>query len=162
MIVIAVALVACSRMKAAMISTISMRLTGAASELAKGVVGLPDAAVARAAALRWVIMIAVVVMLSTATAAMASRMARLPNQPMMKVASGGPPTQATDTMARVLTISAGLAPEWRSWANSMELPTPAGPPIRTSAMVATGRVVVIASTMASTAVSAPQTSIGLR
>ena len=63
-------------------------------------------ATGRRAAWRWLIMSTVVAMLRTATAAMASRMARLPNQPMMKVASGGPATQATETMARVLTMSA--------------------------------------------------------
>ena len=122
----------------------------------------PAAAAARAAALRWAIMTAVVAMLRTATAAMASRMARLPNQPMMKVASGGPATQATDTIARVLTMSAGRAPEWRRWAYSIELPTPAGPPITTRAMVAIGSEVARASTTASRRVSAPQTSMGRR
>ena len=50
-------------------------------------------------------------MLSTATAAMASRIAWSPNQPMMNVASGGPATQATETIARVFTMSAVRAPE---------------------------------------------------
>ena len=71
-------------------------------------------------------MIAVVAMLSSATAAMASRMARLPNQPTIRVASGGPATQATDTTARVFTMSTERAPAWRRWAKSIELPTPAG------------------------------------
>ncbi len=85
-------------------------------------------------------------MLSTATAAMASRIAWSPNQPMINVASGGPATQATETIARVFTMSAVRAPEWRRWANSIELPTPAGPPITTRAIAAIGSVVAIAST----------------
>ena len=56
---------------------------------------------------RWLIMMAVVAMMRTATAPIASRMARLPNPPMMRVASGGPAIQATETIARVLTMSAG-------------------------------------------------------
>jgi hypothetical protein len=81
---------------------------------------------------------------------------------MIKVASGGPATQATETIARVLTMSAGRAPEWRRCAYSIELPTPAGPPMTTRAMVAIGSVVATASTMARSSVSAPQASIGPR
>src|SRR6478609_132801 len=112
MIVMPVALAACSRTNAAMISAIPARPTvdGSSAAGAAGM-SLPAAAAERAWARRWLIMIAVVVMLSTATAAMASRMARLPNQPMINVASGGPATHATDTMARVLTMSVGRAPE---------------------------------------------------
>jgi hypothetical protein len=62
------------------------------------------------------IMTAVVAMVRTAIAAMAGRMARLPKTPMITVASGGPAIQATETMARVLTMSVGLAPECRRWA----------------------------------------------
>jgi hypothetical protein len=47
---------------------------------------------------RWAIMTAVVAMPKTAMTAMAKRMARLPNAPMIKVASGGPAIQATETM----------------------------------------------------------------
>src|SRR5215212_4006117 len=134
MIVIVVALVACNKMNAAMISTTPRRPTGDSSGVGAAKGDLEPPAVAdRAAALRCLIMIAVVATLRTATAAMASKMARLPNQPMMKVASGGPATQATETIARVLTMSDGLAPEWRRWAYSIELPTPAGPPMTTRA-----------------------------
>ena len=49
--------------------------------------------------------------LSTATAAIASRIARSPNAPMMSVASGGPATHANETIARVLITSDWLAPE---------------------------------------------------
>ena len=113
MIVIVVALVACSRMNAAMINTIPVRLIDGSSEVAAAGAGLGSPTSAAAAALRWEIMTAVVAMLRAATAAMASRMARLPNQPMMNVASGDPATQATDTMARVLTMSTARAPKWR-------------------------------------------------
>ena len=162
MIVIAVALVACNRMNASMISATPRRPTGDSSEPAGCEAVWTPFAAARAAFLRWLIMIAVVAMLKTETAAMASKMARLPNQPMMKVASGGPATQATDTTALVLTMSEGRAPEWRRRANSSELPTPAGPPITTRAMVATGSVVARASTTASSRVRTPQASIGRR
>ena len=156
-------MVACSRTNAAMIRTMPDRVvTGDSSFDCQGLASLVAAA-ARTAALRWVIMIAVVVMLRTATAAMASRMARLPYRPMMNVASGGPATQAADTIARVLTMSAARAPECRRWAYSIELPTPAGPPITTrAAMVAIGSYVVRARATASRKVSAPQTSIGPR
>jgi hypothetical protein len=92
MIVIAVALVACNRMNAAMISTTPSRPTGSDSSGVAGAeaVWAPLAAAARAAALRWLIMIAVVAMLRTATAAMASKMTRLPNQPMLVVVVGQP------------------------------------------------------------------------
>lgn len=156
-----VALAACSRTKAAMMSPIPKRPIGGAST---GVVGgvTPAAAAARVSARRWLIMMAVVAMLRMATAAMATRMARLPNQPMMKVARGGPATQATETTARVLTMSTGRAPAWRSCANSMELPTPAGPPITIRAIAAIGKVVTTAKTTASRTVRAPQTNMGPR
>src|SRR6478609_5647310 len=116
MIVIPVALVACNTMNAARISTVPVRLNGDSPDVAAAGALAGAAATAPAEALRCAIMRAVVATLRTATAAIASRMAWLPYQPMMKVASGGPATHATDTIARVLTMSAGRAPEWRRWA----------------------------------------------
>jgi hypothetical protein len=101
-------------------------------------------------------------MLSTATTAIATRIARFPNQPMIKVASGGPATQATETIARVFTTSDALAPEWRRWAYSNELPTPAGPPRTTRPITATGSDVDSTNKVARANVSNPHANIGRR
>jgi hypothetical protein len=89
-------------------------------------------------------------------------MARLPNQPMIAVARGGPATQAKEMIARVSTTSDGAAPECLRWANSRVLPTPAGPPSTTSPTTTIGSEVAPASTPARATVSRPQTSMGRR
>lgn len=70
----------------------------------------------------------------------------VPAAPVTSVASGGPTTQADDTIARVRMIRAGGAPSWRSCANSSVDPTPGGPPSTTRAITATGSAVVTART----------------
>ena len=94
-----------------MISPVPSRPTGESSSTGAGGIGAEPAATAARWARRCAINAAVVPMLSTAIAAMASRIAWSPNQPMMNVASGGPATQATETIARVFTMSAVRAPE---------------------------------------------------
>src|SRR6185436_2579301 len=81
---------------------------------------------------------AVVAVVRTATAARTARTARGPNPAITTVASGGPATHANETIARVRTTSEAAAPVCLRWANSSELPTPAGPPSATSAHTATG------------------------
>jgi hypothetical protein len=101
---------ACKAMKAATITPMpTLGIGRSSAAVSAGLVASPG--LARAAD-RTAIIAAVVAMLSTATAAIASRTARLPNVPMMRVARGGPATQATDTIARVFTTSDGLAPEY--------------------------------------------------
>ena len=148
--------VACRAMKAATINATPSLDTGRSSRSSAGLGGSAPTA-ERSASIA-----AVVAMLSTATAAIASRIARLPNDPMMRVANGGPATQAKETIARVLTTSDGVAPEYLRWANSSELPTPAGPPSTSSPMRAIGSDVVSASRRASARVSSPQASMGRR
>ncbi len=80
----------------------------------------------------------------------------------MSVASGGPATQAKETIARVFITSAALAPECLSSAYRSVLPTPAGPPSTTRAITATGSDVVIDRTPARATVSTPQISSGRR
>jgi hypothetical protein len=110
MIDTAALLAACSAMNAATTTAIPVLRIGRSSvAVSAGVVSSPD--LASAADRSWSIA-AVVAMLSTAIAAIASSTARLPNTPMIKVARGGPATQATETIARVFTTSAGLAPEY--------------------------------------------------
>ena len=151
---------ACSAMNAAMITAMPARDIGwLSAAVAAGLVGSPG--LARAAE-RTAIMAAVVAMLSTATAAIANRTARLPNVPMIKVARGGPATQATETIARVFTTSDGLAPEYLRWAKSSELPTPAGPPSTSRPMTAIGKDVVTYSRTASASVNSPHASNGHR
>jgi hypothetical protein len=133
MIEVTVAFAACSRTKAATIKTTARLRSARWSSSA----GLAEPSWSGAVD-RWEIMTAAVAMVSTAIAPMARRMARLPKAPMISVASGGQAIQATETMARVLTMSAGVAPECRRWANSNVLPTPAGPPTTTRATTATG------------------------
>ena len=101
-------------------------------------------------------------MFRAATAAIAHRIARLPNAPMMAVASGGPATQAKDMIARVLITSDGAAPEYLSCANSSEAPTPAGPPSVTRPITATGKDVASAKSAASASVSTAHASSGRR
>jgi hypothetical protein len=106
-------------MKAAMITAIPALDTGwLSAAVSAGLVGSPG--LARAAE-RPASIAAVVAMLSTATAAIANRTARLPNVPIMSVASGGPATQATETIARVFTTSDGLAPEYLRWPDTVVL-----------------------------------------
>ena len=135
------AFVACRRMNAA---TISTRPDFAIAWSSSRRRGRCEVSSIRAADC-WASIAAVVAILRTATAAIATRIAWLPNQPMIAVASGGPATQATETMARVFTMSDGLAPECRRWAKSSEVPTPAGPPRTTRPITATGSDVVSAT-----------------
>jgi hypothetical protein len=111
MIEVTVAFAACSRTNAATIKT-TARLRSAKRSSAAALAGPSWSGMA----VRWKIMTTVVAMTRTAMAPMARRMARLPKAPMISVASGGPAIQATETMARVLTMSAGLAPECLRWA----------------------------------------------
>src|SRR4029450_11221828 len=104
---------ACRAMKAATITAMpALDIVGLSAAVSAGLVASSSLAgdAGRPASIA-----AVVAILSTATAAMASRTARSPNIPMMKVARGGPATQATDTIARVFTTSDGLAPGDLGW-----------------------------------------------
>src|SRR5690625_525874 len=152
----AVAFAACSSTKAATTTVTPRRPgTGPASGAGRsrdgaGAAGARDCSVVAAP------------MLSRAIIAIVPSTARSPKAPMMKVAIGGPATQATEKMARVLMIWPLVAPAWRRWANSSVLPTPAGPPSTTSAAMASGREVTRASTAARTTVSTALTIIGRR
>ena len=99
------------------------------------------------------IITAVVAMFASAITTRASRTPSGPVQPMMAVASGGPPIQAAEMIARVSTIVEVAAPASRRCAKSIVVPSPAGPPSTTSATVAGGRVLTAASAAASAIVS---------
>jgi hypothetical protein len=101
-------------------------------------------------------------MLNTATAPIATKIPRFPNHPMINVASGGPTTHATETIALVFTMSAGLAPACRRWAYSSDMPTPAGPPKTTRPITAIGSVVATNNSATKATVSSPQASMGRR
>ena len=105
---------------------------------------------------------AVVSTLRAPTTPITGRMAASPNAPMMNVASGGPATQANDTIARVFITSAISAPERRSSAKRRLTPTPAGPPRTVSATTASGSVVTVQSAPASATVSTAEISSGRR
>jgi hypothetical protein len=152
-------LVACSAMKPATTDTSTDLDTGTSGGPAtEPPAGMPEPSTAR----RRAIMRAVVAILRTATAARAGRMARLPRVPMIKVARGGPATHATETMARVFTMSAGRAPACLRWAKRSELPTPAGPPRAIRPTTATGSEVVDANSPVRARVRAPHARRGRR
>ena len=154
--VIAVAFVAWNSTNAPMITTVAVRLPGGSA------CGERAGSGASAAAERCCrIITAVITMFTTAITTSASRIPRAPAQPMIAVASGGPPIQAAEMIARVSTIVEVAAPTSRRWANSIVVPSPAGPPRTTSATVASGSVLTAASAAASAIVStAAAISIG--
>ena len=97
-----------------------------------------SAARAAAAAVRaWARIARAVTRLTTATIAIRMNAARGPKRSMTKVASGGPPTHANETVARACMMRSLVSPECRMSANSMTKPMPAGAPKETRAAVAT-------------------------